>query len=73
MSEKKDKGPGVMPGGCLNWGCKHPAKRMEFCSEHYDWFKFGLIKKTGEPVSDFDKKLGHFQAHKSKKGSSRVA
>jgi hypothetical protein len=45
-------------------GCKASAHRFNFCSEHFDHFKFGLIKKTGERVSDYEKKLGHFEAFK---------
>jgi hypothetical protein len=70
---KAAKGASGVAGACLSWGCKHDATRFNFCSEHYDHFKFGLIKKTGEPVSDYDKKFGHYQAHKAKKGDQRVA
>lgn len=66
-SSKAAKGGGAMPGGCLSWGCKVSAHRFNFCDEHYEHFKFGLIKKTGEPVSDYDKKFEHFVAHQSKR------
>ncbi len=69
----KAKGPGPAPGGCLSFGCKADGKRFNFCEEHYEHFKFGLIKKTGEPVSDYDKKFEHFQNHKNKKSSQKVA
>jgi hypothetical protein len=49
---------------CVCGGCKASASRFSFCSEHFDHFKFGLIKKTGEKVSDYEKKLGHFEAFK---------
>jgi hypothetical protein len=49
---------------CVCGGCKASASRFSFCAEHYDHFKFGLIKKTGERVSDYEKKLGHFEAFK---------
>jgi hypothetical protein len=49
---------------CVGVGCKASAHKFNFCNEHYDHFKFGLIKKTGEQVSDYEKKLGHYQAHK---------
>ncbi len=52
-----------MPGGCLSWHCKVNATRFGFCEEHYDHFKFGLIKKTGEPVSDYVKKFEHYRAN----------
>jgi hypothetical protein len=64
-----------MPDGCFSWGCKSKALRFNFCDEHYDHFKFGLIKKTGEPVSDYEKKIEHYMMHKSKtkKGSQKAA
>jgi hypothetical protein len=57
------KGHSPLPGGCHAWGCKGQASRFNFCEEHFDHFKFGLIKKTGERVSDYDKKIEHYQAH----------
>jgi hypothetical protein len=71
--EAKPKAHTPMPGGCFSWGCKTQASRFNFCSEHYEHFKFGLIKKTGEPVPDFEKKFEHFQAHKAKKAAQKVA
>jgi hypothetical protein len=49
---------------CASKGCKSSAHRFSFCDEHYEHFKFGLIKKTGEQVSDYEKKFGHYQAYK---------
>lgn len=60
---KKSKGHVTAPGGCFSQGCKVQAKRFNFCDEHFDHFKFGLLKKTGEPVSDYEKKIEHFYAH----------
>lgn len=69
----KGKGHNPGPDGCHAWGCKKSTSRFNFCDEHYDHFKFGLIKKTGEPVSDYEKKFGHYVAQKSKTGSQKVA
>ncbi len=69
----KGKGHTPLPGGCFSWGCKHQASRFNFCDEHYDHFKFGLIKKTGEPVSDYEKKFEHYQAYKRKVSAHKVA
>jgi hypothetical protein len=60
-------------GACLCWGCKADAKQFNFCHEHYDHFKFGLIKKTGAPVPDYEKKFEHYQAHKAKRAAHKVA
>jgi hypothetical protein len=70
----KAKGQQSLPGACLSWGCKAHPTRFNFCDEHYDHFKFGLIKKTGEPVPDYEKKFGHYMAHKaSQKSAKKVA
>jgi hypothetical protein len=69
----KLKGHSPLPGGCHAWGCKAQAHRFNFCDEHYDHFKFGLIKKTGEPVSDYEKKIEHYMAHKKRTGVQKVA
>ncbi len=70
---KAGKGTGPVPDGCHSWGCKTKANRFNFCDEHYEHFKFGLIKKTGEPVSDYERKFEHFVAHKKKRGAHKVA
>jgi hypothetical protein len=45
-------------------GCKTTDWRFGFCAEHYEQFKFGLIKKDGKNVSDYEKKFEHYQAFK---------
>jgi hypothetical protein len=57
------RGHTPLPGACHAWSCKSQATRFNFCEEHFDHFKFGLIKKTGERVPDYDKKIEHYQAH----------
>ncbi|MCM2322786.1 MAG: hypothetical protein NDJ90_05955 [Oligoflexia bacterium] len=69
----KGKGHTPAPGGCFSWSCKKEATRFNFCEEHYDHFKFGLIKKTGEPVADYEKKIEHYLAHQRKKSAQKVA
>lgn len=51
-------------GTCAVEKCGKKAERMNFCAEHYAWFKEGLINKKGERPSDFDKK---YQAYMSRK------
>ena len=58
---------------CAGEGCKHNATRFSFCDEHYDHFKFGLIKKSGQPVSDYDKKFGHYLAWKQAQTARKAA
>ena len=69
----KGKGHTPMTDGCHSWSCKSLAKRFNFCDEHFDHFKFGLIKKTGEPVSDYEKKFEHYVAYTKKRAAQKVA
>jgi hypothetical protein len=41
---------------CTAEGCSKKADKMNFCAEHFDWFKYGLLTKEGKHPSDFDKK-----------------
>jgi hypothetical protein len=60
-------------GHCHAADCKSNSTRFDFCSEHFDQFKFGLIKKTGELVSDYEKKFEHYQAYKAKLSARKAA
>jgi hypothetical protein len=54
---KENKPSAPMPTDfCPVEGCKKPVSRMHFCSEHFSWFKEGLINKRGARPTDFDKK-----------------
>jgi hypothetical protein len=46
-------------------GCNKKTDLMNFCQEHYDWFKFGLLTKEGKRPSDFDKKFQAFKKHRA--------
>jgi hypothetical protein len=72
----ESKGKGPVAGGtgkCVAWSCKKDSKQFDFCVEHYDHFKFGLIKKTGELVPDYEKKFEHYQAYLKRRGVQKVA
>lgn len=56
-------------GKCSCEGCNKKADHYNFCTEHYDWFKFGLITKEGKRPTDFDKKYQAFQAHRKHKAA----
>jgi hypothetical protein len=60
-------------GGCIAKGCRHHEDRFGFCTEHYDQFKFGLIKRTGEAVPDYEKKFEHYQAFRARQRAHQVA
>ena len=49
---------------CGAEGCKTTDARFGFCVEHYEQFKFGLIKKDGKVVPDYEKKFEHYEAFK---------
>lgn len=48
----------ALPGMCLAEDCKKRSEKANFCMEHFDWFKEGLVTKEGRKPTDFDKK--HF-------------
>ena len=58
---------------CTSKGCKAAPARFGFCDTHYDHFKFGLIKKSGEPVSDYETKFEHYQAHRKRISAQKAA
>lgn len=45
---------------CKAEGCKKKPEKADFCAEHFDWFKAGLITKDGVKAQDFDKKFYHY-------------
>lgn len=53
-----------LPTHCKAEGCKKKSEKMDFCSEHYEWFKWGLVTKEGKKPLDFDKKYQSFLKHK---------
>jgi len=68
----KDNSPtpnNVLPLGnttCCVEKCTKKNHKMNFCAEHFVWFKEGLISKKGEKPSDFDKKFQAFTARTKK-------
>jgi len=54
-----------MPTSCVAEGCKAKSTRLNFCVEHFEWFKEGLVTKTGQRPKDFDKKYINFLKKKA--------
>ncbi len=54
----------TLPTNCKSEGCKKKSEKMDFCSEHYDWFKWGLLTREGKKPIDFDKKYQAYTKHK---------
>ena len=54
-------GASVGAGHCICIGCAKKTEVAEFCKEHFTWFKFGLITRSGERAKDFDKKIQHYR------------
>ncbi len=50
---------------CKAEGCKKKPSKADFCEEHYEWFKAGLITKDGSLAKDFDKKHQQWVARHS--------
>jgi hypothetical protein len=67
MAKDNNKAPVAAPttDRCPVEACKKPAQRMHFCSEHFTWYKEGLINKHGDRPSDFDKKYQLFMRKKA--------
>jgi hypothetical protein len=42
---------------------KGAQEKLGFTEEQYEHFKFGLIKRNGERVPDYEKKLAHYEAY----------
>jgi len=57
----------ALPGMCLTEGCKARSEKANFCMEHFDWFKEGLVTKEGRRPSDFDKKFFDYTRRLAKK------
>lgn len=64
--KKQSQSPELKIERCPAESCGKPAQRMHFCSEHFEWFKAGLVNKMGQKPSDFDKK---YQAYTRKKAA----
>lgn len=54
-----------LPNNCIAEGCKAKSNRLNFCNEHYDWFKQGLVTKAGARPTDFDKKYVNYMKKKA--------
>lgn len=59
---KKDASLGI----CLDSECKMKHERLDFCAEHFEHFKFGVIRRDGTRPIDFSKKLSHYKRHLDK-------
>lgn len=52
-------------GRCIADGCSERALRADFCKEHYQWFKEGLINREGHKPRDFEKKYHAYLRRKA--------
>jgi hypothetical protein len=66
-SGKKESGGASGFEACPVPACKAKVHQFGFCSEHFDHFKFGLVKKNGQPAADYEKKLSQYQDFKEHK------
>ncbi len=49
-----------LPTTCCVEKCGKKGEKMNFCGEHFAWFKEGLVNKQGKKPVDFDKKYQAF-------------
>ncbi|HEX4924128.1 MAG TPA: hypothetical protein VFV50_08580 [Bdellovibrionales bacterium] len=63
--KKPEAAASTGPSGCVAEGCKQKSSRLNFCAEHYDWFKAGLVTKEGVRPKDFDKKWINYTRKKA--------
>ena len=54
-----------LPKKCKGEACTKKDMKAGFCTEHFMWFKEGLMDKQGSKVPDFDKKMQAMQRRKS--------
>jgi hypothetical protein len=73
MAKEKAAAPAPAAGGnvvqmgstaCCVEKCTAKGHKMNFCTEHFMWFKEGLVNKKGQKPSDFDKKYQAFMMRK---------
>lgn len=69
----KDNKVSSLPEACACKGCKTKVTRFGFCGEHYEQFKFGLVKKDGTKAADYEKKIDHYQDFLAKEKLKKVA
>jgi hypothetical protein len=56
----------AMPTSCCVEKCTTKSVKMNFCTEHYTWFKEGLVNKKGQRPTDFDKKYQAYMMRNKK-------
>lgn len=71
MSDKKKESAVLDMCGAVS--CKGKTKQFGFCGDHFEQFKFGLIKKDGQKAADYEKKFEHFQNFLAKRAGSKPA
>jgi hypothetical protein len=71
--QETSSGAPLAPSICPVSSCKKKPWRFSFCSEHFSEYKFGLIKKTGDRVPDYDKKLKHYEEYQESQKVRKVA
>jgi len=72
MSKENNAGPSnvvALPSTCCVEKCGKKGDRLNFCPEHYAWFKEGLVNKKGQRPLDFDKKFEAYSRRTGKKAA----
>lgn len=66
MAKKEESNVVALPTTCCVEKCTKKGDRLNFCSEHFVWFKEGLVNKKGQKPLDFDKKWQAFSLRTKK-------
>ena len=67
--DQKDNVVQLTTSTCCVEKCGKKGDRMNFCPEHYLWFKEGLVNKKGQRPLDFDKKFQAYSLRTGKKAA----
>lgn len=63
-------GGGAVTSSCCVEKCTGKTEKMNFCKDHFVWFKEGLVNKKGQRPTDFDKK---YQAYMMRANGKKAA
>jgi hypothetical protein len=67
--EQKDNVVQLTTSVCCVEKCGKKGDRLNFCPEHYVWFKEGLVNRKGQRPLDFDKKFQAWSMRTGKKAA----
>ena len=67
--DQKENVVQLTTSACCVEKCGKKGDRLNFCPEHFAWFKEGLVNKKGVRPLDFDKKFQAYSLRMGKKAA----